>query len=101
MMMLQPLGDREVLEENFNPDSSAAKLSEKDRTLGEMEIQGRTTRTLAFRQRGTDIEQMRIDLSGEVGPCSFLVLAVPEGEEIDTSSVDDFLLPFDVWHDED
>jgi len=97
-MQLQPLGDRRALEVNLDPDAS--NFAEKDRVAGLLEIQGRTTRTLTFRPMGMPIQQMRIDLSGDRGPCSYLLLAGPENAEIDTSLVESFLEPFDVWRDE-
>jgi hypothetical protein len=99
MMQLQPLGDRRALAAHLDPETS--NFAEKNRVAGQLEVQGRTTRTMTFKPMGMSMQQMRIDLSGDKGPASFLLLTSQENEEIDTSVVEAFLKPFDVWRDEE
>jgi len=99
-MVLQPMGDRNALNVNLSP-SQSSNFAEREREAGEIEIQGRTTRTLTFKSVGVPLRQMRVDISGARGPCSFLILSAPEGEDLPTDQLEAFLEPFDVWHDED
>jgi len=83
----------------LDPDSLQNKFGLKNRVEGEMELQGRTAKTMRYEDvAGQD--HLRVDITGEKAPYSMLDVSVPEDADAEETARR-FLEPFDIWRGED
>ena len=93
---LQPMPGKRDLDRQMTA-GTMENLALSDEVEGEMEVKGRTVRTLAFRQGG--LHGLRADLTGEVPP--YFMVTLLQHEPPGAEDLDRFLEPFDVWRGED
>ena len=83
--------------DQFMEPGSMANIVTTDEVAGELEVQGRTVRTLVYRQTG--LHGLRADLSGDKPP--YFGLSLLDDEPIEPEELIRFLEPFDVWRGDD
>jgi hypothetical protein len=95
------LPGRSDLKTSLDPSSLQNKVTNKNLTAGQIEIQGRIADTLTFKDLA-GLVHLRTDISGEKAPYATLELSAPEEHAagLEEATVK-FLEPFDVWRGED